>query len=77
MLLLEFANGFRSFAYWHISFSFSLSLLGPLLAVSLFFPDCFIVGGGGRAGRVLGGRGGGGAGRTGVGRDEEDWDGPG
>ena len=64
---LEFANGFRSFGYWHISFSFLL-----ILFVSLFFPCCFIFGGRGRGGAALRVRGWcsggtGGAGRTGIG----------
>ena len=64
---LEFANGFRSFGYWHISFSFLLTLV-----VSLFFPCCFIFGGRGRGGAALRVRGWcsggtGGAGRTGIG----------
>ena len=70
------ANGFRSFGYLQISFAFFLIILGPLPAASdaipLFFPGCLIVGGGGRGGAALRGRGwrcGGGAGRTGIGQD--------
>ena len=59
--LLEFANGFRSFGYLQISFAFFLIIVGPLPAASdaipLFFPGCFIVGGGGRGGAALRGRG--------------------
>ena len=50
-------------------------MLGPLAP---FFPGCFIVGGGGRGGAALQGRGwrcGGGAGRTGIGQDGADRDG--
>ena len=82
MALLEFANGFRSFGYLQISFAFFLIILSPLPAASdaipLFFPGCLIVGGGGRGGAALQGRGwrcGGGAGRTGIGRDGADRDG--
>ena len=82
MALLEFANGFRTFRYLQISFVFFLIILGPLPAASdtipLFFPGCLIVGGGGRGGAALQGRGwrcGGAAGRTEIGRDGADRDG--